>query len=205
MGLGELGFPRTLEEVKKAYFNADIRTAMDLLPRAPFPPESFRETFSSHFFKELGLLDQAPEIAPRLFRRLMELRPKRVIIPGAKEIIEKLHHAGYPLGLISNNDGFTKEKCEKVGIDQYFFFILDSTVEGLVKPDPRIFLKGLAMAGVKSGQTLHIGDLWGCDVLGAAAAGIPAVWFKNEFVDPEPVPGSARIKSLTELLELLEH
>jgi putative hydrolase of the HAD superfamily len=204
LGLSDLGHPRSLEEVRAAYFAADYITAEELLPTAPFTPEEFRNIFSGGFFKNLGLEKEAEELSPPLTKWLVELRPKRVMIPGAMELIERLHEAGYPMGIISNNDGYTKEKCEDVGIAEYFFFVLDSTREQIMKPDPRIFRKALATAGVKPFETLHVGDLWGCDVMGAWASGIPAAWLANDLIEPAPAEETMRINGLLELLEVIE-
>lgn len=204
IGLTDLGEARTIEEVKTAYFKADLAAARELIPNSPFTPEDFRDLFSSNFFHALGLLDRASELGPPLTEFLVEFRPKRVMVPGAKELLEGLNDRGYPLGLISNNDGRTREKCRSVGIEEYFLFILDSTQEGVMKPDPRIFLKALATANVRSDQVIHVGDLWGCDVLGARNAGMPAVWLGNDLIRPEPVPCTKRIEHPLELLDLVD-
>ena len=204
LGLTELGYEKEVKHVKKAYFEADLLTASELLPKAPFTTDDFQRTFGRHFFEGLGLHEEYPTIGPPLRDFLIGFRPQRVMMPGAIELLDKLHDAGYALGIISNNDGNTREKCEDVGIDDKFMFILDSTIEGVNKPDPRIFLKALATANVKSGEVLHVGDLWGCDVMGAKRAGIPAVWLGNDFVTPELEDETYRIENLLELLELVE-
>lgn len=204
MGLTRLGFARSIEEVRKAYFLADLFTAERLIIEMPFSPEKFRETFSSRFFKEMGQLDELPELGPKLAKWLVEFRPRRVMVPGAAELLERLQEAGYPLAIISNNDGNTHKKCEDVGIAQHFRFILDSTIEGCMKPDSRFFMKAVNRAGVGPGQILHVGDLWGCDVMGARAAGIPALWLGNDVVNPEPLAGTGRIRHLLELLDMIE-
>ena len=204
LGLTELGEPRSVEEVKAAYFEADLMAAERLIPRAPFTPEDFRRAFSAGFFRSLGLLEKAAELGPPLTKWLIELRPRRVLVPGARELLARLSDAGYPLGIISNNDGNTREKCESVDIARYFLFILDSTIEGVMKPDPRIFRKALRTANVRPFQTLHVGDLWGCDCLGARAALVPAAWLGNDIVNPLPVPGTMRINSLLELLQYIK-
>ncbi|HUT52495.1 MAG TPA: HAD family hydrolase [bacterium] len=204
MGLTELGHPRSVGEVKAAYFEADLIAAEELIPRAPFTADDFRRAFSTGFFRSLGLLEKAAELGPPLTKWLIELRPRRVLVPGGRELLARLSEAGYPLGIISNNDGNTREKCESVDIAKYFFFILDSTLEGVMKPDPRIFQKALRTAGVRPFETLHVGDLWGCDCLGARAAAIPAVWLGNDIVNPQPVPGTMRINSLLELLDAIK-
>jgi len=204
LGLKELGHELTEDEVKTAYFKADLSTAEGLLPRAPFTSEEFREMFGAYFFKYMGLEQEAAELGPPLLKILTELRPERVMMPGARELLERLHEMGYPMGIISNNDGFTRDKCEAVGIADYFMFILDSTQEEMMKPDPRLFKKAVLTAGVAAETILHVGDLWGCDVMGARAAGIPAVWLRNDLVSPEPVPGARKVYKLLEMLEFIK-
>ncbi len=204
MALADLGHERSHEEVQRAYFRADLMAADMLLPHAPIDPEHFRNVFGSYFFQDLGLTDQAAEIGPQLAEWLIELRPKRVLMPGSLELLEELHYRGYPMAIISNNDGFTSSKCESAGIKKYFQFILDSTVEGIMKPDPRIFRVAAARSGLRPHQILHVGDLWGCDVMGAQASDMPAVWLGNDFIDPKPVREFKRIDGLLELLDLVE-
>ncbi len=204
LGLGELGHRRTLEEVMQAYFEADLNAADKLLPAAPFEPEEFKNVFSGGFFKGLGLLDKATELSQPLARFLIDFRPRRVNMPGAMKLLEILHDRGYALGIISNNDGHTREKCEATGIDKYFMFILDSTIEGIMKPDPRLFIKALGISGIRARDMLHVGDLWGCDVMGPHSAGIHAVWLENEYIDPPHLPGAARIGRLLDLLDLVD-
>lgn len=203
LALGELGCPRSLAEVTRAYFQADLTVATELLPQAPFFPEEFQARFSAAFFAELGLSAEAPRLRGPMQQKLIELRPRRVMMPGAGELILRLHSQGYRLGIVSNNDGRTREKCRSVGIEHFFSFILDSTQEGVMKPDPRIFSRALKLEGAEAAEVLHVGDLYGCDVMGAAAAGIPAVWLGNDLISPPAVPGCRRINGLLELLGLL--
>ncbi len=202
-GLFELGHPKGFEQVKAAYFRADIKAAGRLIPNAPFSTAEFEQTFSECFFEELELLQEAAELAPQLADRLIELRPKRVMMPGAEALLARLNNEGFPLAVISNNDGYTRDKCRAVGIEDYFFLILDSTVEGVNKPDPRIFQKILTSAGFRPPEVLHVGDLWGCDVLGARNVGINAVWLANPLVTPDSQPEVKTINRLEELLELV--
>jgi len=201
--LGELGCPQGLAEVTRAYFEADVWAASELLPRAPFTPEEFQTRFSATFFAALGLSAEADRLRGPLQQKLIELRPRRVMMPGAGELILRLHSLGYRLGIVSNNDGFTRDKCRAVGIEHFFSFILDSTQEGVMKPDPRIFRRALKLEGVEAAEVLHVGDLFGCDVMGADAAGIPAVWLGNDLISPPAVTDCRRINGLLELLELL--
>jgi putative hydrolase of the HAD superfamily len=46
---------------------------------------------------------------------------------------------------------------------------------GVEKPNARIFQMALERAGLGPGQAVYVGDLYSVDVLGARAAGLPAV------------------------------
>jgi putative hydrolase of the HAD superfamily len=46
---------------------------------------------------------------------------------------------------------------------------------GYAKPDPRIFEHALSVSGSDASSTLHVGDMYYADIVGAEAAGIRAV------------------------------
>jgi len=48
-------------------------------------------------------------------------------------------------------------------------------VEGVEKPDPRLFAIALERAGGRAETTVHVGDLYYVDVVGARAAGLQPV------------------------------
>jgi putative hydrolase of the HAD superfamily len=126
----------------------------------------------------------------------------RAQLPGANELLDFLREKGFILVVISNNDGKTVEKCEEVGIRQYFDIIIDSTNLGIVKPDSRIFSFVLDELNLSSGQAIHVGDLYGSDVMGALNAGIDAIWLNNRGI--KKLDGSQVIEyqSLTAIKKL---
>jgi putative hydrolase of the HAD superfamily len=48
-------------------------------------------------------------------------------------------------------------------------------VEGVEKPDPRFFAIALDRSGGKAATTMHVGDLYHVDIVGARRAGLQAV------------------------------
>ena len=50
--------------------------------------------------------------------------------------------------------------------------VIGSADAGVSKPDPQIFGLATAALGVAPGQTVHVGDLYEYDILGARAAGL---------------------------------
>jgi putative hydrolase of the HAD superfamily len=92
--------------------------------------------------------------------------------PGA---LARLRAAGLRLGVVSNSDGRVEEALEAAGLRRYLDVVVDSTLAGVEKPDPAIFRTALDALGVPPSQALYVGDLYDVDVIGANAAGIPAV------------------------------
>jgi putative hydrolase of the HAD superfamily len=117
----------------------------------------------------------------------------------AREALARLRRAGLRLGVVSNSDGRVEEALEAAGLRQYFDVVVDSTVAGVEKPDPAIFRAALTALDVPPEQALYVGDLYEVDVLGANAAGMPAVLLAP---DEGPAgPGCATVGSLRALAD----
>jgi putative hydrolase of the HAD superfamily len=97
------------------------------------------------------------------------------VLPGVPEALRALHAAGLTLVLVSNSDGTVEQGMTQVGLRPYLHHVVDSAVVGVEKPDPRIFRHALDAVGARPERTVHVGDLYAVDVLGARAAGIHAV------------------------------
>jgi HAD superfamily hydrolase (TIGR01549 family) len=203
LGLTEIGFPCRAQDVEAAFHRSDLKHSAQMLAQAPFDNATFQTGFAETLFEELKLSGDEAELYEKLARWLLDFRPKRMLMPGAGELLDALKRRGYRLGVISNNDGNTRPKCAAVDIEKYFEFILDSTLEGVMKPDGRIFAKALQLGGASAEKTVHVGDLWGCDILGAHAAGLWAAWLSNPYVSPDPVDRVFTIEKLLDLLEIL--
>jgi len=198
------GFPVTYEEMEKAYLEGDWRSARALIDREPFPVEAWRELYMAVMLETLGVKENAREVLTRVSDRMAEIKPVRKLVAGAAELLQKCRDRGIVMAVLSNNDGRTALKAAEVGIEKYFAFIMDSTLEKLAKPAPGFFRKALELAGLEAGDCLHVGDLLGCDVMGAQKAGIPAVWLHARRYTPQaPVAPEEKIGSLAELGGLL--
>jgi len=77
--------------------------------------------------------------------------------------------------VVSNSDGSVEKGLSGLGLSQHFYAIIDSQVIGYEKPDPRIFEHALAICNADPDRTVHIGDMYDTDILGAKAAGIHSI------------------------------
>lgn len=86
----------------------------------------------------------------------------------------RLRALGLTLLVLSNANGTVRAMFERVGLAPYFQTIVDSGEETVEKPDPRFFALALERVGAEPATTLHVGDMFHVDVLGARAAGLAA-------------------------------
>jgi putative hydrolase of the HAD superfamily len=110
--------------------------------------------------------------------------------------------AGLRFGIVSNSEGKLVELLERVSIAQYFETVVDSTLEGVRKPDPEIFRRALTRMGVSAAETMYAGDIPNVDVDGARAAGLDAVLIDtlSHYPDYTAAPRFASVSALIEAL-----
>lgn len=99
----------------------------------------------------------------------------RSVMAGVPDALGRLHTLGLRLVVVSNSDGTVEQSLVDAGLRSYMTRVVDSALAGFEKPDPRIFLSALAHTGAAPARTLHIGDLYHADVVGARGAGIHAL------------------------------
>jgi HAD superfamily hydrolase (TIGR01549 family) len=99
--------------------------------------------------------------------------------------ITRASNAGVQLGIVSNNFFHTPEALlgllQTEGLLRHFNrdAIAFSSVEGVVKPNPELFLRVCTRLEVDPGRVLHVGDSRATDYVGAQAAGLQGL-----IVDP---------------------
>jgi putative hydrolase of the HAD superfamily len=119
--------------------------------------------------------------------------------------LERLRARRLRLGIVSNWDSRLRRICEGLGLDRQVDFLVISAEAGVRKPDPRIFGRALAAAGVGPDEAIHVGDLLEEDVEGARRAGIRGILIEREkrITSGPARAGVTVIRSLLELFELL--
>jgi len=131
------------------------------------------------------------------------LRVQRPVDGAAALLAAVRPHAR--IGIVSNN--LVDEQREKLAfcrLSRYVDVLMVSEEAGISKPDPRIFHMALERIGVASGDAVMVGDSWAADIVGAARAGIRAVWL-NPLRQPMPAEpaGVTEIHSLTPVSAVL--
>jgi HAD superfamily hydrolase (TIGR01549 family) len=155
----------------------------------------------SHVLRRLG---QNPNLGPAMLNAWREIVLEEAIpFVDAYTVLAAVRQK-YTTGILSN--GFTtlqRQKIDKYNLADYVDFTLISEEVGYHKPDKRIFLKALQLAGsARPEETLYIGDDPKSDVAGARAAGLTPI-FINTNHNADLVAGVVQIGTLSELLPLL--
>jgi len=181
------GRPVTGAAVEEAELRARVRLDVDLGPGArgdsattegvSTESRTTQGRYLRYILAPLGITDEAEIEEVARWRRGYNLpvglwsRPD----PGAEAVLRRLKAAGLVTGVISNSNGSVRSILETTGLAAHLDFIIDSTVVGVEKPDPRIFRIGLREARVAPDEAVYVGDLYSVDVLGARGVGMEGV------------------------------
>jgi putative hydrolase of the HAD superfamily len=147
------------------------------------------------FFRELGISD-ANGLIDTVYAEFTDLA-NYALFEDVVPMLRRLRTAGLRLGVISNFEEWLERLLDQLGVGEYFDVRVISGVEGMEKPDPRIFELAMSRAGVDAGSSVHVGDSPTFDVEPAAALGMLPVLIDRRERFPD-APGT-RITSMQEL------
>jgi len=124
------------------------------------------------------------EIMDGLFR-LFETKSAFNIYPDVFSCLEKVRSLGSQMAIVSNWGYRLEMLLKSLDLASGFDPIIASAEVEIEKPDTGIFKIALDKTGSSPEQTVHIGDNYECDVMGARAAGIRTVFLDRKNVHPE--------------------
>jgi len=110
-----------------------------------------------------------------------------------------LRQRGLKLTVVSNANGKLEVAFDRLALSGCVDCLLDSHVVGVEKPDPRFFEIALDRSGARRETTIHVGDLYQVDVVGARAAGLRGVLLDEAGLYPDV--DCPRVRSLSELVD----
>jgi len=126
------------------------------------------------------------------------------LYPDVLPTLNALRAHGYKLGVISDWGIALGPILRNLKLTPYFDCLLVSAVTRHPKPSPHLYDLALQRANSIADYTLHIGDSYIHDVLGARAVGITPVLLDRPGNLTESNVDCLLVHSLTELLDLLE-
>jgi putative hydrolase of the HAD superfamily len=153
--------------------------AWAMLERGEVDPAGFAELFEAEGAAH-GVRIDAYEVLS-----LLAGEPRPVMV----EALHRLHRAGLPIGLLTNNIAPMPREGELGELLALFDCVVESSVEGLRKPEPEIYRRALQRLGVPAESCAYLDDL-GVNLKPARALGLSTI----KVGDPN--------EALTELSEL---
>jgi HAD superfamily hydrolase (TIGR01509 family) len=154
--------------------------AVRALDRAGATATATRTGYPGALFPQLGIASARAAEAAEVWEQLSDRARSAHVLwreptPGAARTIAAMRRAGVAVLIVTNSDGHAEENLAASGFAD--LPVIDSTVVGAVKPDPRIFQIALERAGVAPAEAVHVGDALTNDMAGALAAGITPIHF----------------------------
>ena len=118
--------------------------------------------------------------------------------------VEALKAQGYVLGVISDWGIALGPILRQLHLTRYFDCLVVSALTRHAKPSPQLYDLALQRANAIADYTIHIGDSYIHDVLGARAVGITPVLIDRGHRLEERHVDCVLVRSLTDVLDLLE-
>ena len=207
--LRELGINAQPVDLKHGLLLADRdyfeeNTISPIRQRSPEEQTRVYTRYQKTVLTEAGI-DVAEEMLLKIMNRLQELYRGMtfVLFDDVLSTMKTLGEQNLTLGLLTNLQRDIDPICEKLGVRAYLDFTVTSAEAGADKPEPPIFLLALERAGVNASETVHVGDQYKLDVVGARGVGISPILIDRDNVYPE-ITDCPRIHNLTELPEHLK-
>ena len=166
-------------------------------------PEKSRVFWASIYrtlLAEMGL-PFGDGLAEAIYRTFTDLSNYR-LFPDVTPALDRLRQARLTLGLVSNFEGWLDSLLETLGVTPYFDVRVISGIEGVEKPDPRIFRLALERTGAAATESMYVGDNPSFDIEPAESLGMSAVLLDRRGRYPDH-PG-IRITTLDDLPATIE-
>ena len=182
--LGRRGFAAGAEEIDRAFEQVWEEMALESAGReryAGFPDgeRGYWGTLLRRMAARLGRSEPPAGAAEELFEAFAHREAWRVF-PEVFRVLESLRGLGMRMAVISNWDRRLPGLLRELDLRHHFGPILVSALEGVEKPDPRIFGLAASRSGVEPREVLHVGDQEREDIEGARRAGCHAVRVERE-------------------------
>jgi HAD superfamily hydrolase (TIGR01549 family) len=203
--LGERGHPRSVDDVRRASAHIYARfseAARDrsLWTTSPERSRAFWTSVYERMLEELGV-EAEDGLAATLHREFTRLE-NYALFDDVRPALAALRRSGLRLGIVSNFEAWLEEWFGAHDLVETFPVRVISGIEGIEKPDERIYRLALERAGVEASEAVYVGDNPEFDVDPPARLGMFAVLVDRR--DRFPGHAGPRVGDLRELPGLLE-
>jgi putative hydrolase of the HAD superfamily len=198
------GIDRSTEQVRAAsehIYAGFSRAARDgsRWTTSPERSKTFWTSIYARMLEDLGVA--ADGLTDRLHEEFTKLE-NYVLFEDVRPTIRALQDAGIGLGIVSNFEAWLEEWFGVHDLLESFPVRVISGLEGIEKPDERIYRLALERSGVAAADAVYVGDNPEFDVDPPAALGMYPVLVDRRGRHPDHE--GARVTDLRDLVPLLE-
>lgn len=163
-----------------------------------------RQLFVSNVLRAAGVPEERIDHGAAAVHAALDSSRMYQAYDDALPVLRALWERGLKLGAIANTWPSMPRILMELGFGDYLGFWVISESAGVEKPHPAIFEKALEIGGAKPSQTIHIGDDYARDVLGARGVGMEAVLLdRSGRMEPGIQDGVPVIQQLNDLVEII--
>ncbi len=149
------------------------------------------------FLADVGIAaSEHDRLVDALYTRFTDVASYR-LHPDALPTLDRLRGTELTLGLISNFEEWLERLLEQLEVHHYFDVTVISGIEGVEKPDAKIFQIALDRAGLRAEDAVYVGDNPVFDVDAARDVGMFPVLIDRRGRHPDAA--AVRITSLEDL------
>jgi len=198
--LTSLGIYKSLDDVKKAFLNAESEAKeLDLFSSfGRVEREEYWLQWDALVLKHLGIVENA-ELA-KIVQSKWDRFADNTLYPEVRNVLSELKTRGLKIGLISNAYEEEINACmQKAGFGSAAFdVVVGVDAIGNMKPHPDVFKYALHKLNVHPEETIFVGDNVEVDYEGAESAGMHALLIDR--TEKQKQSGLRTIKNLKEIL-----
>jgi putative hydrolase of the HAD superfamily len=189
--------PEAVIDASRAVFHRFSEAARDndLWTTSPEASARFWKSVYARMLGELGV-GSADGLADTLYEAFTDQR-NYALFDDVDATLDALDDAGLALGIVSNFEAWLEDLLGSLGVRERFGVRVISGVEGIEKPDPRIFTLALDRLGIDAREVAYVGDNPEFDIAPARALGMTPVLIDRRGRFPES--DGLRITDLREL------
>jgi len=209
--LGTLGLRVTVEQMRHAevrgrrMYDLAATRPRALAPGEPHPALGSIAPVDAYFS---GMLEAVgcrhPVLEEALARFHEKQKPPSLLwgrpAEGARAALDDVYAMGLRACCVSNSDGRAEHHLVVCGVRAGLEFVVDSQIEGVEKPDPRLFGIALERMRVPPDRAVYVGDIRSVDEAGSRAAGMHFV-----LIDPHGDYASAGMHAVRGIAALPQY
>ncbi len=169
--------------------------------RSEAEQDSFYTRYEQMILRGVGI-EVSAEVALAVFRKVRQHGWRIYLYEDSLPVLRDLRRLGKVVGIVSNVDRDLTPYCQELGLDGEVDFVVTSWEVGVGKPHPDIFMQALKQARIAPEHTLHVGDQYNTDVLGARGVGIKGLLLDRDGNHAQ-ITDCPRLRTLWEVKEYI--